>query len=265
MLNDAGSNIQYSCALITGATSGIGESFAKLLPTSTNLILTGRNEQKLAELSGQLSDKCRTVQTIAADLATASGRSKLISKIKTSPIDLLINNAGLGSYGAFSETPLEREREMLDVNITAVLELSHALLPKMISYAQKNHGRAGMIVVSSTASVMPIPYLSTYAATKAFERHWGEAIAEEMRKEPIDILVLCPGATRTQFFERAGFFGSMPMSIEEPNAVVKKALDSLGKRTILISNSMVRLALAPTALPRRLFARGIGQFFRRQR
>ena len=265
MLIDAGSNIQYSCALITGATSGIGESFAKLLPTSTNLILTGRNEQKLAELSGQLSDKCRTVQTIAADLATASGRSKLISKIKTSPIDLLINNAGLGSYGAFSETPLEREREMLDVNITAVLELSHALLPKMISYAQKNHGRAGMIVVSSTASVMPIPYLSTYAATKAFERHWGEAIAEEMRKEPIDILVLCPGATRTQFFERAGFFGSMPMSMEEPNAVVKKALDSLGKRTILISNSMVRLALAPTALPRRLFARGIGQFFRRQR
>ena len=265
MLNDAGSNIQYSCALITGATSGIGESFAKLLPTSTNLILTGRNEQKLAELSGQLSDKCRTVQTIAADLAPASGRSKLISKIKTSPIDLLINNAGLGSYGAFSETPLEREREMLDVNITAVLELSHALLPKMISYAQKNHGRAGMIVVSSTASVMPIPYLSTYAATKAFERHWGEAIAEEMRKEPIDILVLCPGATRTQFFERAGFFGSMPMSMEEPNAVVKKALDSLGKRTILISNSMVRLALAPTALPRRLFARGIGQFFKRQR
>ena len=265
MLNDAGSNIQYSCALITGATSGIGESFAKLLPTSTNLILTGRNEQKLAELSGQLSDKCRTVQTIAADLATASGRSKLISKIKTSPIDLLINNAGLGSYGAFSETPLEREREMLDVNITAVLELSHALLPKMISYAQKNHGRAGMIVVSSTASVMPIPYLSTYAATKAFERHWGEAIAEEMRKEPIDILVLCPGATRTQFFERAGFFGSMPMSMEEPNAVVKKALGSLGKRTILISNSMVRLALAPTALPRRLFARGIGQFFKRQR
>ncbi len=265
MLNDARSNIQYSCALITGATSGIGESFARLLPTSTNLILTGRDKQKLAELSRQLSNKCRTVQIITADLATASGRSKLISKIKTSPIDLLINNAGLGSYGAFIETPLEREREMLDVNITAVLELSHALLPRMISCAQKNHGRAGMIVVSSTASVMPIPYLSTYAATKAFERHWGEAIAEEMRKEPIDILVLCPGATRTQFFERAGFFGSMPMSMEEPNAVVKKALGSLGKRKVLISNSIIRLALAPTTLPRRLFARGIGQFFRRQR
>lgn len=265
MLHDAGSNIQYSCALITGATSGIGESFARLLPTSTNLILTGRNEQKLAELSGQLSNERRTVEIIAADLSMASDRSKLISKIKKSSIDLLINNAGLGSYGAFIETSLEREREMLDVNITAILELSHVLLPKMISCAQKKHSRAGMIVVSSTASVMPIPYLSTYAATKAFERHWGEAIAEEMRKEPIDILVLCPGATRTQFFERAGFFGSMPMSMEEPNAVAKKALDSLGKRRVLISNSIIRLALAPTALPRRLFARGIGQFFRRQR
>ena len=264
MLNGYSSDTQYSCALITGATSGIGESFARLLPTTTNLILTGRDKQKLAELSMHLASEGRTVDTIAADLGTPKGREKLMAGIIKSPIDLLINNAGLGSYGAFIETPYDREQEMIDVNITAVLELSRSLLPNMIARASTDKKRAGMIIVSSTASAMPIPYLATYAATKAFERHWGEAIAEELREQPIDILVLCPGTTRTKFFRRARFRGSMPMSMEEPDAVAMKALRSLGKRRVLISNKFLRLALAPTIMPRQLLTRGIGQFLKRQ-
>lgn len=254
----------YKRALITGATSGIGESFARLLPPTTDLILTGRNTAKLAALQKALARGNRKVETITADLATAKDRKKLIAKAEPSPADLLINNAGLGAFGAFTDISPDREREMVEVNVTAVIEISRALLPGMIDRARETRQRAGMIVVSSTASVSPIPYLATYAATKAFERHWGEALAEELRSEPIDILVLCPGATRTEFFERADMDGSMLNNMEEPEAVAGKALAALGRRTVFVSHGATRLALTPAILPRRLLAKGLGHFMRRR-
>lgn len=255
----------YSRALITGATSGIGENFARLLPATTDLILTGRNEARLAELKQHLQSNDRAVETITADLADADDRRKLIEKALSEPVDLLINNAGLGAYGAFTEIAPERERQMVEVNVTAVIELSRALLPAMIDRARARHGRAGMIVVSSTASVTPIPFLATYAATKAFERHWGEALAEELRHEPIDILVLCPGATRTEFFNRAEMDASILNNMEEPDAVARKALAALGRRTVFVSNGSTRLALTPAVLPRRLLTMGLGVFMRSKR
>ncbi|HAA91437.1 MAG TPA: oxidoreductase [Rhodospirillaceae bacterium] len=255
----------YKHALITGATSGIGECFAELLPATTNLILTGRDETKLADLKERLTNGQREVETIAADLADAEARKSLLEKTVAAPLDLLINNAGLGAYGAFTEIPPERESEMVEVNVTAVIELSRALLPQMIERARADLRRAGMIVVSSTASVTPVPFLATYAATKAFERHWGEALAEELRSDPIDILVLCPGATRTEFFNRAEMDGSMLNNMEEPEAVARKALAALGRHTVFVSNGSTRLALAPAILPRRLLTKGIGHFLRGRR
>ena len=253
----------YKCVLITGATSGIGEAFADRLAPGATLLLTGRNAKKLAELKTRFGVYGHKVETITANLAEPNDRRALLEAAKNLPIDLLINNAGLGAYGAFTQTDPHQEAEMVAVNVT-IIELSRALLPAMIARAQIAKSRAGMIVVSSTASITPIPFLATYAATKAFERHWGEALGEELRHDPIDILVLCPGATRTNFFRRAGMEASILKNIEEPEAVARKGLDALGRQNVFISNAATRLALAPALLPRRLLTAAIGYFLRKQ-
>jgi short-subunit dehydrogenase len=256
---------RYRRALVTGATSGIGAAFADLLAPDTALILTGRDEAKLAAAKTRLTEKGGTVETVAADLKTAEGRKAVIAAAEAAPVDLLINNAGLGRYGRFVDNPAETEAEMIAVNITAVIEISRALLPGMIEAARKDGKRAGMIVVSSTASLTPIPFLATYAATKAFERHWGEALAEELRGEPVDILVLCPGATRTEFFARAAMDAAILKSYEEPEAVARKALAALGRRTVLVSPTAARLATTPATLPRRLVTAAVGHFLKPRR
>jgi uncharacterized protein len=254
----------YKCVLITGATSGIGEAFADHLAPGANLLLTGRNAKKLTELKTRFGSYGHKVETITANLAEPNDRSALLEAAKNLPIDLLINNAGLGAYGAFTQTDPHQEAEMVAVNVTAIIELSRALLPAMIARAQIAKSRAGMIVVSSTASITPIPFLATYAATKAFERHWGEALGEELRHDPIDILVLCPGATRTNFFRRARMETSLLKNIEEPEAVARKGLNALGRQNVFISNATTRMALAPALLPRRLLTSAIGYFLRKQ-
>jgi len=255
----------YKCALITGATSGIGEAFADLLAPNTQLLLTGRDKSKLSDLKKRFGAEGYKITTIVADLSHEKGRRAVLEAASGFPIDLLINNAGLGAFGAFTEIEAAREMEMIAVNITAVVELTRALLPAMISRAQTTKHRAGMVVVSSTASVTPIPFLATYAATKAFERHWGEALAEELRHEPVDVLVLCPGATRTNFFKRASMDTSILNNMEEPEAVARKGLDALGRHTVFVSNGPTRWGLAPTILPRRLITAGLGYFMRSKR
>ena len=255
----------YKCALITGATSGIGEAFSSLLAPNMQLLLTGRDESKLADLQERFDSEGHLVSTIAADLSHKKGRQAVLEVAKGFPIDLLINNAGLGAYGAFTEIEPTREMEMIEVNITAVIELTRSLLPAMINRAKTDNKRSGMIVVSSTATVMPIPFLATYAATKAFERHWGEALAEELKYDPVDILILCPGATRTNFFRRACMDDSILSNMEEPEVVARKGLNALGRHTVYVSNGPARLALSPTILPRRLITAGLGYFMRSKR
>src|SRR6185369_1754325 len=178
----------FQTALITGASSGIGSAFARALPRATNLLLTGRQHEKLVSLASELALNGREVRTVTADLATPEGRQAVIGAARDARIDLLINNAGLGRIGRVIENTPERESEMTQVNIVAPAELSRALLPDMLKRAHESNKRCGVIFVASTAAFMPIPYFATYSASKAFLLHYAEALAEELAREPADIL-----------------------------------------------------------------------------
>lgn len=241
----------YRCALITGASSGIGEAFARALPKSTALLLTGRDRARLAHLASELANVDRTVRSIAADLATAEGRQAVIGFAEGQPVDLLINNAGIACLGPVAENPPEREAEMAQLNMAAPVEITRALLPGMLKRAEGGQ-RGGLIFVASAAAFMPIPLFATYAASKAFLLHYAEALAEELSEAPVDVLALCPGATRTRFFERANVARANLPQMHEADRVAREGLQALGHRIVHVVGSGTYLATAAARfLPRR--------------
>ncbi len=143
------------------------------------------------------------------------------------------------------------------VNVVAVATLTRALLPGMIERARRDGHSAGLIIVSSTAAFAPVPYFATYAATKAFNLHYGEGLAEELRGQPVSVLVVCPGATRTAFGGRAGYEGEMP-GAAEPRDVARKALAALGRQTVVVTGTVSPVALNPLLAPRRLVTSALG-------
>ena len=244
----------YRCALITGASSGIGEAFARALPKSTALLLTGRDRARLAHLATELATADRPVRSIAADLATVEGRQAVIGFADGQPVDLLINNAGIGYLGAVAENPPERESEMAQLNMVAPVEITRALLPAMLKRADGER-RGGLIFVASAAAFMPIPLFATYAASKAFLLHYAEALAEELSGAPVDVLALCPGATRTRFFERANISRASVPQMHEPDRVAREGLHALGHRVVHVVGPGTYLATtAARFLPRRFVA-----------
>ncbi len=252
----------YRMAMVTGATSGIGESFVRFLPMSTGLLLTGRNEAQLDELRRQYGQAGRTIETMALDLASESDRRALVERAGALKVDLLINNAGFGAFGPFLQNDAADELGMVAVNVTAVVDLTRALLPGMIDRAAGAGSRAGLIIVSSVVAFTPVPMFATYAATKAFELSFAEALADEVREAPVDVLALCPGATRTEFFNRAGMSLSILRRAEEPDDVARKALRALGRQRVLVSPGNARLALTPANWRRRVLAAGAGRYMR---
>lgn len=258
--------MSYQLALITGASSGIGEAFAHALPATTGLLLTGRDEARLSALRESLGSADRKVETLAADLGQEAGRAALLAAAERCQPDLLINNAGLGFYGPFLDNAPEAEREMVEVNVTAPLVLTRALLPGMLERARATGRRAGLILVSSTAAFMALPYFSTYAATKAFDLSLAEGLAGELRKEPIDVLGLCPGATATRFFERSGMAGSsLPIEqADEAATVAREGLAALGRQTTLVIGRQNKaMTMLAQRLPREMVRRGTRSFMRR--
>ena len=252
----------YRCALITGASSGIGEAFARALPKSTSLLLTGRDRARLSHLAAELANADRTVRSIAADLASADGRQAVIGFAEGQPVDLLINNAGIACLGPVAENPPERESEMAQLNMVAPVEITRALLPGMLTRAQG--GRGGLIFVASAAAFMPIPLFATYAASKAFLLHYAEALAEELSDAPIDVLALCPGATRTRFFERANIGQANLPQMHEADRVAREGLQALGHRIVHVVGPGTYLATtAARFLPRRFVAAAAERAMRR--
>lgn len=246
----------FRTALITGASSGIGMAFARTLPRATNLLLTGRNHEKLVALAGELALNGREVRTVTADLATAEGRRAVTGAAEDAAIDLLINNAGLGRIGRVVDNTAEREAEMVQVNIVAASELTRALLPGMLKRAHEagqsgSPRRGGIIFVASAAAFMPLPYFATYAASKAFLLHYAEALAEELSHEPVDVLALCPGATETQFFERAGVERPSLTTLHTAERVAREGLQMLGQREVhVVGPTNYLTSLVSRFLPR---------------
>ncbi|MGK7919656.1 MAG: SDR family NAD(P)-dependent oxidoreductase [Trichodesmium sp.] len=191
-------------ALITGASAGIGKTFAQeLAARKTNLILVARSEDKLHELANNLQSQYQIQTDVIVKDLTEPGATKAVFEVvsqKGLTIDLLVNNAGFGDYGNFTERPLEKQVNMIQLNITALVELTHLFLPGM----QKN--KTGAIInVASIGGFQPLPYMSVYGATKAFVLSFSEALWAENQDLGVKIFALCPGPTESEFFQRAEF------------------------------------------------------------
>ncbi|MGX1308426.1 short-subunit dehydrogenase [Amorphus suaedae] len=240
----------YRSALITGASRGLGRAYAEGLPPATELILTGRDAAALEEVADALRSEGRTVETLVADLATAEGREAVIEAGQEAGIDLLINNAGLGAFGAFMEVPADRHAAVVAVNISAVLALTHGLVPTLIASADAEGRRAALVTISSSLAFVPAPQIATYAASKAFILSFGEALAAELAGEPLDVLTVCPGPTRTEFGENAGYEGrSLPGAVA-PERVVEATYRAIGRQRTLVVDPLSKVAFAPAAFAR---------------
>lgn len=246
----------FRFAFITGASSGIGAAFARTLPDSTDLLLTGRDQERLEAIGEELRVGERVVETLAGDLQDPEHRRKLIDRAEALEIDLLVNNAGMGQFGAVLDNDPRGEVATVEVNCAAPVDLCVNLLPGMIDRARYRGGKAGLINVSSTFAVQPVPYVATYSASKAFLLSWTESLAEELRRKPIEVLALCPGATRTGIAERSGLRGQVPWAAE-PEKVAQEGMRALGRCSVHVVGGASRAALTPYFLPRRIAAGGL--------
>lgn len=194
---------QGKWALVTGASAGIGVALAtQLAEGGTHLVLTARRGDRLAELARKLqaTHKIQT-ECFVADLAQLDAPQKIYDFTKQNglAIDLLINNAGFGQYGELPKAPTQRLLDMVQVNCAAVVHLTRLFLPDMIA-----RRRGHILILASTASFQAVPYISTYAATKAFDLLFAEGLAEEMKPYGIRVCALCPGSTESEFHVAAG-------------------------------------------------------------
>ncbi len=184
--------------LITGASAGLGSEFAKqLAQQGQNLILTARRKDKLEALATELENNYAIqTQILSADLASPEGSKQIADAIDEQgwQLDGLINNAGFGERGLFSDIPLARQLNMIQVNVTSLIDLTYRLLPKL----RKQPG-AFIINVASTAAFQAGPNLAVYYASKAFVLSFSEALHEELKTTGISVSTLCPGATHTEF------------------------------------------------------------------
>lgn len=248
----------YRRALITGATSGIGAAFARELPPRTDLLLTGRNLDRLREMQSLLARSGRRVDVLGADLARSDERRSLIARAEAIGVDLLVNNAGLGAYGPVLENDADAEHAAAEVNVVAMADLTRRLLPGMIDRARGARCRAGVINLGSTLAFQPVPLLATYAASKMFILMYTEALADELRCEPVDLLALLPGPTRTDFGRRAGFAGGSFPGAVEPEVVAREGLDALGRRSVHVVGPISRTLLRPGLRAQHLLTRALG-------
>lgn len=247
--------------LITGASGGIGEEFARRLAAAGhNLVLVARTEEKLVELCDELMLEHKiTAHYIRLDLAAEGSDRAVFAETEKHgmTVEWLINNAGIGSGGDFANLDLERELEMIDLNIRTVVALTHRYLVRM------RERKSGTIInVSSTASFQPMPFRATYAATKAFVSSFTEAIAEENRPFGIRIMALCPGSTATNFFAAAGSEPTMKVGGQQTaDEVVDAALSAIERgRTKAVSGWKNRIgaligAYTPNPIMTRIVSR----------
>lgn len=246
-------------ALVTGASAGIGEAFARLLAKrGFDLILVARREEKLNLIAEELRRKHGIeVMVIPMDLTLEDSADVLFRKVGEFDVGLLVNNAGFGYYGKFVKQAPERFSDMIKLNI-----LTFTLLTRKFADRFIKKGRGGIILVSSLAAFQPTPGMALYGATKGFELLLGEALAEEIKGKNVDITVLCPSATLTEFQRVAGGVPHDGMTAE---FVADNALNCLGRKRIAIPGLWNKiLGKANRFLPRNVVtwitARALGHY-----
>ncbi|MEO1005909.1 MAG: SDR family oxidoreductase [Cyanobacteria bacterium J06638_38] len=255
-------------ALITGASSGIGETFARELASrKTDLVLVARSQDKLNQLAKELNNKYQIkTLVIVQDLTEAAACQSVFDKVSQHglDIDLLINNAGFGDYGAFGDRPLSKQMAMIQLNVSAVVELTGLFLPLM-----QQHRNGGIINISSIAAFQPIPFMSVYAATKAFVLNFSEALWSENKEFGIKVLAVCPGPTESKFFDTADFpdsaTGVKGMKMADPEKLVQESLRALAKgQSNVVTGSFTNQIIVniPRIVPRDFLVDVVGKQFK---
>jgi uncharacterized protein len=250
-------------ALVTGASAGIGAALAhELAGGGANLVLTARRGARLSALADELSVKHHIqAETWVADLSLRDAPREIFAftEGRHIAVDLLVNNAGFGAYGEFHRVRAERFLDMIQVNISAVTHLTHLYLPGMIA-----RRRGDILIVASTAAFQAVPYITIYAATKAFDLHFAEGLAEEVRHYGIRVCGLCPGSTESEFLEVAGQRHHTRRPAETAEKVARVGLEALaaGKSSVISGFANWLGAETERFVPRRLVTRIVGSMFR---
>lgn len=237
-------------ALITGASAGLGIDFARQLSAKgQRLVLAARRKDRLDALAAELGN----ARAVEIDLSQAGAADRLVADVAAhgEQVELLVNNAGFGLTGHFAELDGKRQRQMIDLNCGALVELAHAVLPGMIDR------KSGAILnVASTAAFQPGPGMAVYFATKAFVLSFSEALHEEVKSQGVRVSALCPGPTATEFGEVAGFSPSSPSSkLAAASApVVQAGIEGLERNEAVVIPGLMNKA---TAQAHRFFPRGM--------
>ncbi len=252
-------------ALITGASSGLGEEFARQLARENyDLVLTARREDRLKAVAAEaIKLGSSKVEVIASDLGLPDAAAKLHQQVSSRGLEIecLVNNAGFGTHGIFHKLPLDREIEEINLNVTSLVSLTRLFIEGMVT-----RRRGTIINVASTAGFQPVPYMATYAATKAFVLNFSEAISHEVRSSGVRVMALCPGPTRTEFQGTAGVdTSSFPsFAYMDAKTVVAQALASAKRGKAVRINGLMNQVMAQSNRfsPRSVVARIAGAMFK---
>lgn len=249
------------CALVTGASAGLGSHFARALAAEGHdLILTARRAERLEALAAEVRAAHGVrVEVVAADLAVPGAAGALIAEVagRGLAVDMLVNNAGFGLAGSFAEQDRDQLARMIELNCRALVELSHAVLPGMLQM------RAGGILnVASTAAFQPGPWMAVYYASKAFVLSFSEALHEEVRRKGVHVAAICPGPTETEFFDAAAIGDDIVLKrfAAPPEKVVADGLKALKANRAVKVSGLLNAAMAgsirftPRPVIRRLVA-----------
>lgn len=250
-------------ALVTGASAGIGAVYARALAArGRDLVLVARSEGSLKELADELHERHRAeTEVLPADLTLPDGVRELETRLGRGDVELLVNNAGFGTYGRFDQLPVDAEEEEIRLNVLALVRLSHAALGPMVE-----RGRGAIVNVASLAAYLPGPEFATYAATKAFVLSFSESLMVELRGTGVTVQALCPGFVRTGFQQNAGM-DSAEQGVPRflwltPEQVVDASLRALGRGSgVCVPDARYKVGAAlldvtPRALTRRASALG---------
>lgn len=250
-------------ALVTGASSGLGECYARALAQrGLHLIVTARREERLRTLAEELRTEHGVhVDTVAADLLKPDALGPIEQAIEDRELGLIVCNAGFGASGRFHELDRERQIDMVRLNCEAPVRLLHALCPALIQ-----RGRGGVIMLASTASFQCTPWMSVYGASKAFDLHLAEGLTVELGAHGIDVLSVCPGHTATEFHQVAGVekaaVGGAPA---DPVEVVEQSLRKLGRQMTWTHGRRNRwMGFSTRLVPRSISAWAAGKILRKR-
>lgn len=242
--------------LVTGASSGLGAEFARqCIQRGEEVVLAARRRERLESLAGELG---RTAHVIEADLAAPGAASRLLAEVDAKGLHVatLINNAGLGLTGLFADLPLDRQRGMIELNVTALVELTHAVLPAM-----RARRSGGILNLASTGAFQAGPRIAVYFASKAFVLSFTEALHQELKGSGVRVTALCPGPTDTEFGGLAGFKrNQLKIFIGAPGPVVRAGLRGLDRNQAIVIPGLMNKVTAqsnrviPRAVMRRIAA-----------